>query len=695
MISKRVNNPGMMGEISSWQRFSGLKSYLRYSLKNYILSLRKKSASVKFWTMLSCDAVCILLAYMLAYALRFEAFLIHERQFYYAGTLAIIFGIKLPVFYIMGLYDGMWRYTGLRDLQNIIKAVVLSETTIISVMLFINRFQGFSRAVFVMDAIICLLLLCTTRISIRYLLQQTRAWQKERPKSKKRLLLIGAGDAAEKVVREVSDNPALPYEIIGFVDNNPGTIGMRIHGIPVLGRTENLCEIANETRAEELLITIVNMNGGPMKRIVELCQQTGLSFKVLPGFGELIEGKLSVTAMRKISYCDLLGRDEVKLDQNQIGGYITGKRVLVTGAGGSIGSELCRQLLRFQPEFLILFDANEENLYNIQMELEHGFSFKKYVTVLGQVQDSRLLDRVFCQYKPEVVFHAAAYKHVPLVELNPWEAVSNNVLAVQRLMDTAIAHKTSRFVLVSTDKAVRPTNVMGASKRLTELIMLLYSQKQSAFIPPEGGGQAQPGRCRMACMAVRFGNVLGSSGSVIPLFKRQIQKGGPVTVTHPEITRYFMSIEEAAQLILQAGSMGGRGEIFLLKMGDPIKIDSLARDLIKLMGHEPETDIKIEYTGLRPGEKLYEELITEGEGIIKTEHQKIMVLYGNGNGLSNDELERQLHELAIKAESHDAVGIKQILHQIIPEYVPDFKAGSIAELARKETTPKNIAAICT
>ncbi len=629
--------------------------------------------------MVLCDSLSILLAYLLAYALRFEAFLISERQLYYAGSLLVIFGIKLPVFYFMGLYNGMWRYTGLRDLQNIIKAVLLSSVTIVAVMLFVNRFHGFSRAVFIMDGIICLLFLCGSRIFIRFLLQHTlvRQRQKERPKPKKRLLLIGAGDAAEKVVREISDNPNLPYELLGFVDDDTAKTGKYIHGVQILGTTEELSKIAEQNRAEELLIAIVAVEAAPMKRIVDLCQQTRLPFKVLPGLGELIEGKLFVTAMRDISYSDLLGRAEVQLDQEQIGGYVTGRNVLVTGAGGSIGSELCRQLLRFRPALLILFDAGEENLYGVQMDLEHEHSFKNYVTVLGQVQNNHLLDRVFQQYKPDVVFHAAAYKHVPLLEINPWEAVFNNVLAAQKLLETALAHNTRRFVLVSTDQAVRPTNVMGASKRLTELLLIAHCRQQQES--GEAGESSQPASDghKMACMAVRFGNVLGSSGSVIPLFKRQIAHGGPVTVTHPEITRYFMSIEEAAQLILQAGAMGGNGEIFLLKMGTPIKIADLARDLIKLMGREPETDIKIAYTGLRPGEKLYEELITEGEGVVVTRHEKIMVLLGDSRPYS--ELALLFEDLFMKAKFHDSKGLKEILRKIIPEYVPDFGVRAVVE----------------
>ncbi len=670
------------------QIFEKTKFYFLFTLRQHLLRLRKKSTSPNFWTMLVCDALCIMLAYMLAYYLRFEGFLLYERKLYYAGTLPLIFGVKLPVFYIMGLYNGMWRYTGLRDLQNIITAVLLSSVTIVSIMLFINRFQGFSRAVFILDAIICLLFISASRITIRYILQHTRSRQKERPVRKKKLLLIGAGDAAEKAVREIADNSSLPYEVVGFVDDNPAKIGMRIHGIPVLGCIDDLSEFADQIQVEELLIAMVAITGQQMKRIVGLCQQTGLPFKVLPGLGELIDGKVSVKTIREISYKDLLGREEVVLEQEKIGCYLTGKTVLITGAGGSIGSELCRQIVRFSPGRLILYDSSEENLYTIQMELLHERHIADAVAVLGKVQDVRLLDLVFRQHRPTVVFHAAAYKHVPLIERNPWQAVYNNVFATQLLIEAAILYQAEHFVLVSTDKAVRPTNVMGASKRLTELLMLAYARNNwdGSFSGawrkiPECNELFSPFRNETpshttSFMAVRFGNVIGSSGSVMPLFKRQIERGGPVTVTHPDITRYFMSIEEAAQLILQAGSMGGDGEIFILKMGEPIKIDNMAREMIKLAGKEPDVDIEIHYTGLREGEKLYEELITVGEGIVDTHHEKIMVLRGE-NGLSCRHLHNSLEKLAGDASAYSGRAIKETLQTIIPEYHPDTESRSI------------------
>lgn len=653
------------------------KSVFRSQLSEHLRRLRRRSTSLNFWIVLATDILLLLAAYFFSRYLRFDAFLLTKSTNHYITVLLVILGVKLPLFYLFGLYNGMWRYTGLRDLQRIVAAALVSSSVIMTIMLLVDRFQGSSRGVFIMDAVFTILFISGSRAAIRLALHHQTLHRENHDIRRRRLLVIGAGDAAEKATREIEDNPTLPYEVVGFVDDDPDKTGLRIHRIPVLGGVDDLPEYASQTRADELLIAIVTLTGAEMKRIVGLCQQTGLPYKVLPGLGELIDGRVSVSSIRDIAYRDLLGREEVRLDQDGIGGYLRGKTVLVTGAGGSIGSELCRQILRFAPQRLVLFDSCEENLYDIQMELLHEYRIADAPAVLGRVQDVRLLDEVFRRHRPQVVFHAAAYKHVPLIEANPWEAVYNNIFASQLLIEAVIRHRAECFVLVSTDKAVRPTNVMGASKRLTELLMLAYARNawDGRFSPswrrvPDNGGadsvRPEPPHHDTRFMAVRFGNVLGSSGSVIPLFKRQIERGGPVTVTHPDITRYFMSIEEAAQLILQAGSMGSDGEIFLLKMGEPVRIAQMARDMIRLAGKEPEIDIDIVYTGLRPGEKLYEELITEGEGIVPTGHEKIMVL--GSDGLCFIDREKLFDEMLRKAWLHDGSGIKGILHQIIPEY---------------------------
>jgi FlaA1/EpsC-like NDP-sugar epimerase len=650
---------------------------------------RKLMHKRNFWTILGLDIILIVACHFLAYIFRFEGIIGKEID-RILTTLPLLFLIKIPVFYLFGLYRGMWRYTSISDLINIARAVTVSSGLIIMAVLYFNRFGGFSRSIFFLDGVFTFFAICTHRGAIRYLLQQKEILafleDKTTQKRKKRLLLIGAGTAAEKVIREILDNSSIGYQVVGLVDDNPQKHGLKIHDVPVFGSIDTLPECIARTRPEELLIAVSSATGEQMKRMVDGCQKSKLKFKVLPSLGEIINGRLSVSNMRDISYKDLLGRPVVHLDQQEIGRYLTGRTVMVTGAGGSIGSELCRQLIAFKPKRIILLDSGEENLYKIQMELHHEHSFHDYIPVLGKIQNRDLLNNLFCQYGPSVVFHAAAYKHVPLIENNPWEAIFNNVFAVRNLIETAIHHKTERFVLVSTDKAVRPTNVMGASKRLTELLMLAYGQEQwdetlgnqqkKVLLNCKSDEKICPdGNCHNTTfMAVRFGNVLGSSGSVIPLFKRQIEQGGPVTVTHREMTRYFMSIPEAAQLILQAGAMGTGGEIFILKMGKPVNIADLARDLIKLLGREPETDIKITYTGLRPGEKLYEELITEGEGIVPTSHEKIMVLRGDGKPYQ--EMEALLSQLATRAKSHDAMGIKEILKKIMPEYHPDLMAES-------------------
>jgi FlaA1/EpsC-like NDP-sugar epimerase len=396
-----------------------------------------------------------------------------------------------------------------------------------------------------------------------------------------------------------------------------------------------------------------------MRRIVECCEAAGVRYRIVPGLGDLMAGKVSVKALRDVRYEDLLGRPPVELDVEGVAAYLKDKRVLVTGAGGSIGAELCRQVAAFKPETLILLDASEPSLYAIQMELKHRMGYLKYVTALGSMTNEKLVDNLFAQYRPHVVFHAAAYKHVPMLERNPWEAVRNNIRGTRLVMEAAVANGAERFLLVSTDKAVRPTSVMGASKRVCERIMVAM----------EGDGTR--------LMAVRFGNVLGSSGSVIPLFRDQIARGGPVTVTHPEVTRYFMTIPEACSLILEAAGMGTGGEIFVLEMGTPVKIADMARDLIRLSGKEPDREIKIAYTGLRAGEKLYEELITGGEDVVQTSHEKILVLQNDGDRRSPEELAMfrenlfaALEDLYIAADAYSSEEVLRKLEGVVPDFKP-------------------------
>ncbi len=644
---------------------------LHSQLNFFSLCIRKKN----FWILLVIDIALLIAAHGCAYLTRFPGgFEASTFNYPFAATLPLLIAVKIPIFYAFGLYRGMWRYTSLNDLFNVLKATSISFFVVVATILFVNRFDGYPRSIFFLDAIFTFLLISGHRVAIRFFYQKVEGSRtlvaSRHHEGKKRLLLIGAGDAAEQIIREVKSNPTLPYTIVGLVDDNPGKIGLKIHNIPVLGLVEDLDEHCTRANAEELLIAVAALTGAQMKRLNELCRQTRIEYKVLPGLGELINGRATIKAVRDISYKDLLGRKEIHLDQDEIGNFLTSKTILVTGAGGSIGSELCRQIIHYQPAHLILFDAGEENLYTIQMELEHELNFTNCCPILGKIQNFNLLSTIIERHKPSIIFHAAAYKHVPLIELNPWEAIFNNIKGSQCLVEAAIIHKVERFVLVSTDKAVRPTNVMGASKRLSEMIMLACTkEKWDGSLTRATPSQKTH---NTIFQAVRFGNVLGSSGSVIPLFKRQIELGGPVTITNPEVSRYFMSIEEAARLIIQAGAMGQGGEIFILKMGKPIKIDKMARDLIRLAGREPDTEIAIKYIGLRPGEKLYEELITEGEGIVPTLHPQIMVLRGNGKTYT--EINDHILKLKEKAKVFDGEGIKQLLKQLIPEYQPEKPA---------------------
>lgn len=614
----------------------------------------------KFYFIFLTDLTLFVLAHVGAYVLRFDFLAVWKQMPNITQVLPYLLVIKAGVFYGFGMYQGMWRYTGMRDLWRLFQAVALSSLILIFLMVFFSRFIGFSRYIFIMDGILTFLLVGGFRVMIRTLYQQNSNifWRTRAQKPKSPVLIIGAGDAGEKTLREIQDNPRMNFTVKGFVDDDPMKKGLLIHGISVLGRVEQIPDLVVKHAIQEILIALPSASGNQMRLIVSACDAAGVIYKTLPGIGELIDGKVSVRALRDVNYQDLLGRPPVKLKETLIKDYVHDQVVLVTGAGGSIGSELCRQIVRFHPKQLILMDISEPSLYAIQMELKHQVGYLNYVTILGAVQNEHLVDRIFRKYLPKIVFHAAAYKHVPMLERNPWQAVWNNVRGTQVMMEKAVESGVARFILVSTDKAVRPTNVMGASKRCCERLLYAYQDSQTQM------------------MAVRFGNVVGSSGSVVPLFRRQIRAGGPVTVTHPEVTRFFMSIPEACQLILQAGALGTGGEIFILEMGTPVKIADMARDLIRLTGKEPDRDIEIVYSGLRAGEKLYEELITEGEGIVKTDHESIMVLEANGycDGYGDQDGYRewimgQVDELYQIADAFDADAIKEKLKEIVPEYV--------------------------
>ena len=621
------------------------------------MKLPRLLANKNLYLMLLGESGLFALALVMAFLLRFEFDIPADFFRQMVKLLPVAVGLKVAFFWACGLYRGMWRYTGLADLWKIGRAVFMAEVALIIYVAFTSHFQGHPRSVFILDPLLAFVFACGARVLIRSLYEtsaQPKDWLSvllpERfcaPAPGIRALIVGADADGARIAKEILDVRDSGLHLVGFVDDDPARIGRNIHGLPVYGPLAALVGVAQMTRAEEILVS-AGQAGGHLREIVDACESAQLGIKKLPALADIASGKVSVKALRDVRYEDLLGREEVHLDEAGIKGYLADKVVLVTGAGGSIGSELCRQIIRFGPRLLVLFDAGEENLYSIEMELLHQHGFTRYVTVLGQVQDSALVDAVFAARQPHVVFHAAAYKHVPMLEGNPWQAVTNNIVGSRTVMEASVRHGAGRFVLVSTDKAVRPTNVMGASKRVAELLMHGF----------QGGGTT--------FMAVRFGNVLGSSGSVIPLFRSQIERGGPVTVTHPEVTRYFMTIPEAVQLIVQAGALGRGGEIFVLKMGQPVRIADLARDLIVLSGKDP-AEIEIRFTGLRPGEKLYEELITAGEDVLETGHDKIMVLRSEKVQIERDE---KLEALLRAARRFEVERVRLGLQDLVPEYCP-------------------------
>jgi FlaA1/EpsC-like NDP-sugar epimerase len=602
------------------------------------------------------DFLLVFFSWWLAFSIRFDLVIPDYYWFSMWKLMPLIVIVKMTVFFYFNLYQGMWRFTSLFDLVNVVKAVISSSIVLIVVVVVVHRFEGYPRSVFIIDFGFCLIFIGGLRTCIRLYFTRHSGMNlfstfHKRRSTATRLLIIGAGTTGERVLREIRDNPNLKLQPIGFLDDNPQKQGKTIHGIAVLGRLEKINSFVE--LFDEILIAVPKSSKENMRRIVASCESTGKRFRTVPAISEIIDGKISVKALRDVTLQDLMGREEVRLNKTEISRYIHEKRVLITGAGGSIGSELIRQVSRFHPKRLGLLEINELNLFRLEMECQQRFGYMNVESYLADIRDEISIQRVFNDFQPEVVFHAAAYKHVPMQERHPWEAVLNNIKGTLNLVNMARQKKIERFVLVSTDKAVRPTNVMGASKRIAEQLVLCSNDNdQHRF------------------MVVRFGNVMGSSGSVIPIFQDQISRGGPVTVTHPEVTRFFMSIPEAAQLILEAGAMGEGGEIFILDMGNPVRILDLAQDLIKLHGYEPHQDIDIQYTGLRPGEKLYEELITEGEGIVETQHEKIMVLRGELYSMS--QIHSKIEQLFSLAKTFDHKMIKEKLKEIIPEYQPEW-----------------------
>ncbi len=607
------------------------------------------------------DILAVIASICLAYISRFDFQFSSYTFIIISKYLLWTYPVKIIVFYFFGLYKGMYRYTSIWDLLNVAKATILSFLVINSVFIAIPVLRALPPSVLFLDFVFTSTLIALVRVAIRlYYSQSIMATPNKTITSESiiKLLLIGAGDTGEKIARDILSNTNNEFNIIGFLDDNVEKIGSSIHGIPVIDRIATLNKISIEY--DEILITAPGASGDNLRRIIDICKLSGKTFKTVPSLNEMINKDVTLQSIRDVSYLDLLGRDEVQLDINAIENFIKGKRILITGAGGSIGSELVRQCLAYDPGSLILLDNSEQNLFNIEQEVSFYETKTLIRSVLANVRDKNLLQNTFQEYRPQVVIHAAAYKHVPMQELHPWSAVSTNVQGTLHLVQLANRFNADKFVLVSTDKAVHPVNIMGATKRLAEKVIQSVEMKES----------------KTEFTAVRFGNVIGSSGSVIPIFRDQINRGGPVTITHPEMSRYFMSITEASQLILQAGSMESKsGQIYLLDMGKPVRIKDMANDLIRLSGLEPEKDIPIIYTGLRPGEKLYEELVSKEERALSTEHKKIMVLNNGTNNMPWDIMKREIQSLVDISLKFDTDQIKRKLQQMIPDYTPqDFYA---------------------
>ena len=592
------------------------------------------------------------ISYYMSFAINKNNFTLKGEESVFITGLIIENIVFSAVFILFRLYDKLWRYADIEDFFYAVIASLSANLVFMSCMMIIgneqNRFNLGSR-IYITFALMSSLFVMLFRIIYR--LNKILERRNLAGKAKKRLMIIGAGEGALSVLSELSKTPGNEYIPVCIVDDDKEKLHRRISGVKVEGTTYEIAELCKKNDIEVILFTISQISITDKKRILDACADTHLEVKIIPNIYNLMTSGVPITSsIRQVEVEDLLGREPVVFDTEKYGKYIIGQTVLVTGGGGSIGSELCRQIARLKPKHLIILDIYENNAYDIQQELirKHG-SDLSFEVQIASVRDKKKLDHIFRTKNIDVVFHAAAHKHVPLMETNPEEAVKNNVFGTLKLAETADKYHVKNFVQISTDKAVNPTNVMGASKRICEMIIQMMGKKSKTNF-----------------VAVRFGNVLGSNGSVIPLFKEQIRTGGPVTVTHPEIIRYFMTIPEAVSLVLTAGSLAKGGEIFILDMGEPVKIRVLAENLIRLSGYKPYEDIKIEYTGLRPGEKLYEELLLNEEGIKKTDNKKIYI--GNPIEFNNEKFLKSMSELYYAAQKNKKDEVERLVAEIVPTF---------------------------
>lgn len=616
--------------------------------------------------LLFADIICINFAYILSFLLRFEFTISNSFLGYfefYVNNIVLITVTKLAVFWFFGLYRSLWKYAGTEELLKIVFAATAAAAASIVYLEFTQQY--FPRSIYVYSYFLDIVLIGGVRFGYRVvrdlrkpgaILNLVRLMGKgyERAQISK-VMVVGAGDAGAAIIKDIKQHPELGKKVVVAVDDNPNKLNQTIVGVKIAGNHTAIKQLARKYGVDEIIIAIPSANKKAIQEIVNECNKTRCKMKTLPGISDLINEKVTISKLRDVDIEDLLGREAVQVNLKEISGYLEGKIVLVTGGGGSIGSELCRQIARFRPRKLIALDIYENSVFELSNEIKSAHPNLEFDVVITSVRSRQRMRDVFVKYKPHVVFHAAAHKHVPLMEGNPKDAVLNNIVGTKNMVDLADEYAVENFVMISTDKAVNPTNVMGATKRVAEMIL----QEKSAH-------------SRTSYSAVRFGNVLGSNGSVIPLFRKQIERGGPVTVTHEDITRYFMTIPEAVQLVIQAGAMATGGQIFILDMGEPVRIMDLAENVIRLSGYIPYVDIDIKVTGLRPGEKLYEELLLDEEGIEKTAHNKIYV----GHPLPpSPELSEMLDkELVCTEESINGILVKQDeeikdwLRKLVPNY---------------------------
>lgn len=563
------------------------------------------------------------IAYYIAFVLRFSSFTFSSDFLIFLRTLPVAIVIKFVFFNYFEIHRGIWKYASLQDLLNILKAAALSTLGIIFVIFILFRGEGYPRSVLIIDWFLTVAFIGGLRFAIRLKVERSRV----PVAGSKKVLIVGAGDAGTMIVKEMKRNPQIGYNPVGFIDDVPAKRGMMIDGIPIIGRQTDIPELVSQYGIQEIIIAVPSASGKEMREIVKQCKLSKVAFKTLPALGDIINGTVSVYQVKDVDVTDLLRREPIKLDTEFISAHLSGKRIMVTGAGGSIGSELCRQIAKFNPSELILVDMAETPIFWIEFSLQHAFPDLKLSSFLVDIKDSSRVDEIIRTMRPQIIYHAAAYKHVPILEKNVLEGIKNNVFGTKALADLAYKYNVEEFVMVSTDKAVNPKSLMGISKRINEIYIQALSRDTSTKF-----------------VSVRFGNVLDSSGSCVPIFREQIKEGVPITITHKGAKRYFMTLSEAGQLIIQAGAMGQGGEIFILKMGEQIPVLELAKDLVALSG-VPEDKVDFDFTGLRPGEKLEEELVGYGEEAKPTSDDKILVIRSN-NHIPHTQLSKDLEELS-------------------------------------------------